>query len=222
VSARKIRVVIADDQREVRDGFRMVLESQEDMQVVGEAADGASALSTARLLRPDVVLADIRMPAMDGLELCRQLQADADIRVVVVTTFDIDEYVAQALRHGASGFMLKRARPELLVEAVRSAVAGETLVSPELTIRLLSNPRANPHHGGHAAAQALTPREHEVVRLVAVGRTNQDIAEELYVSPGTVKTHIANLQAKLGVANRVGITAWAWAVGVMTPDDLPR
>lgn len=209
------RIVLADDQPEVRDGFRLILDSQPGLTVVGEAPDGRAALDLVRLLHPDLVLADVRMPRMDGLELCRHLAGDPRTRVLVVTTFDNDEYVAEALRHGAHGFLLKRSRPELLVEAVFAALAGDTLISPELTVRLLRSARANPEHRAHAAAARLTAREEEVVRLVAMGRTNAEIGRELFITPGTVKTHLANVQAKLGVTNRVGIAAWAWSSGAM-------
>ena len=213
------RIVLADDQAEVRDAFRLVLDSHPDLAVVGEAADGVAALEVTRLLKPDLVLADIRMPRMDGLELCRELAGDPRTRVLVVTTFDNDEYVAEALRHGAAGFLLKRCRPELLVEAVLAALAGDTLISPELTLRLLRSARMNPDHPANPTASRLTAREEEVVRLVAVGRTNVEIGRELYITPGTVKTHLASIQAKLGVSNRVGIAAWAWSSGSMHGTD---
>jgi DNA-binding NarL/FixJ family response regulator len=172
------------------------------------------------VLRPDLVLADIRMPRRDGLSLCREL-AGTDVKVLVVTTFDNDEYVAEALRQGASGFLLKRSRPELLIEAVLAALAGDTLISPELTVRLLRSARVNPRHPAHTMASRLTPREEDVVRLVAVGRTNAEIGRELFITPGTVKTHLASIQTKLGVTNRVGIAAWAWASGAMSGTDWP-
>ncbi|MFD7662864.1 response regulator [Streptomyces sp. NPDC059788] len=221
-----IRVLIADDQEMVRRGLRRILESQPDIEVVGEAADGVAALEAARALRPDVALVDIRMPRMDGLEVTRKLAgggstgADAEalpealpkVRVVVVTTFDLDEYVYPALRYGACGFLLKRSGPTLLVEAVRAAVAGDSLISPSITVRLLKHVTgARP--AAPRALEALTERETEIAGQVAAGRTNADIARELFISPGTVKTHVASIQRKLGVRNRVGIAVHAWEMG---------
>jgi DNA-binding NarL/FixJ family response regulator len=205
-----IRILVVDDQENVRIGFRLVLDSQPDMTVVGEAASGTAGLELARHLRPDVVLADIRMPGLDGLELTRRL-AGTGPRVIVVTTFDLDDYVTTALRDGACGFLLKRSGPVLLVEAVRSAMAGDTLISPQLTVRLLRRLVDAPPVP--TSAHALTSRELEVARSVARGSTNAEIAAELAISAGTVKTHVANIQVKLGARNRVGIAAWAWSTG---------
>ena len=210
-----IRVLLVDDQASIRDAFRIILDAQPDLSVVAEAADGAAALEQTRLVRPDVVLADIRMPRMDGLALTRALATDpttAPIRVVVVTTFDLDEYVHEALRHGAAGFLLKRSSPALLVEAVRAAMAGDTLISPQLTVRLL---RATQPVAAPTRVQ-LTDREREIARLVAAGHTNAEIGVQLFISPGTVKNHVAAVQHKVGARNRVGIAAWAWESGLAT------
>ncbi|MFE5582718.1 response regulator [Kitasatospora sp. NPDC056531] len=201
----------------------MILDVQPDMVVVAEAADGAAAVEEARRLRPDVVLADIRMPKLDGLEVTRQL-AD-QCKVIVVTTFDLDEYVHTALRHGAAGFLLKRSGPVLLIEAVRAAMVGDALISPQVTVRLLKHmalPEAEskPGPGAKAAvttqqpvagpAEELTTREREIAELVADGATNAEIGAGLFISPGTVKNHLANIQRKIGARNRVGIAAWIW------------
>ncbi|MDT0319938.1 response regulator transcription factor [Streptomyces millisiae] len=219
-----IRVLVADDQELVRTGFRLILDAQPDLTVVGEAADGAECVALARRLRPDVCLVDVRMPELDGLEVTRLLagpEAVEPLRVVVVTTFDQDDYVHRALRHGACGFLLKDASPGLLIEAVRAARRGDALISPAVTVRLLRQleETREPSGGGRRPARSvLTERELDVARLVAVGRTNQEICAELYLSLGTVKTHLANTQAKLGVRNRVEIAAWAWAVGAVSAD----
>ncbi|HEV8566185.1 MAG TPA: response regulator transcription factor [Actinoplanes sp.] len=205
-----IRVMIADDQAMVRTGFGMIIGAQPDMEVVGEAADGVDAVALARRLQPDVALLDIRMPKMDGLEALRLLAGPgvADpIKVVVVTTFDLDEYVHQALRGGAVGFLLKDSGPALLIEAVRAAVSGDALISPSITVRLLehlSRPAPARDDGG------LSPRELDVVKLAARGLTNAEIATQLFISVGTVKTHLGSVQTKLGARNRVEIAAWAW------------
>jgi DNA-binding NarL/FixJ family response regulator len=212
------RVVVADDQQDVRDGFRLVLDAQPDMVVVGEAADGVATLEVVRHLRPDALLVDIRMPRLDGLEVTRRLMAAdsaLDIKVIVVTTFNSDEYVMRALAHGAAGFLLKRSGPTLLVESVRAAVSGDMLISPEVTVRLLQKLGAS--SSPSEQKRPLTEREIEVARLIAQGKTNAQIGEQLHVSAGTIKTHAANIQAKLHVHNRVGIAAWAWQTGVARP-----
>ncbi|MEW9528071.1 response regulator [Microbispora sp. NPDC049125] len=208
-----IRVLIADDQAMVRGGLRLILEDQPDISVIAEAADGVEAVGLARRLRPDVCLVDIRMPRLDGIEVTRALAGPgvADpLRVVVVTTFDLDEYVHGALRGGAVGFVLKDAGPVLLVEAVRAASVGDALVSPSLTLRLLRHLTAAGAPAAREPARPLSDRETEVVRAIARGRTNQEIAAELFISLSTVKSHISGIQAKLGVRNRVEIAAWAW------------
>jgi DNA-binding NarL/FixJ family response regulator len=221
VSDVPIRVLIADDQENIRSAFRIILDAQPDMTVVAEAADGLAAVDQARRLRPDVVLADVRMPRMDGLEVTRELAGPhvaTPVRVVVVTTFDIDDYVHTALRNGACGFVLKRSSPALLIEAVRAAVAGDTLISPQITVRLLhhlATPRRDSprRDAPEQPAEALTVRELEIARLVAHGSTNGEIAAALFISAGTVKNHVAAIQRKLGARNRVGIAAWAWETG---------
>jgi DNA-binding NarL/FixJ family response regulator len=210
-----IRVLIADDQAMVRGGLRLILEDQDDITVVGEAADGVEAIEAARRLRPDVCLVDIRMPRLDGLEVTRALAGPgvaAPLRVIVVTTFDLDDYVYGALRGGAAGFILKDAGPALLVEAVRAAHAGDALVSPSITVRLLRH--LKPPGRTLAADARLSGRELEVVRLIARGRTNQEIGAELFISLSTVKGHVSAIQTKLGLRNRVEIAAWAWEHGV--------
>jgi len=214
-----IRVLVADDQEMVRAGFRMIIDDADDMEVIAEAADGATAVALARDLRPDVCLMDVRMPHMDGLEATRRL-AGPDIadplRVVVVTTFDLDEYVLAALRNGAAGFLLKHAGPVLLLEAVRAAHRGDVLVSPSITVRLLAHfSAANPMTEPAQPAPPLTNREEEVLRAAARGRSNPEIAEELFISLGTVKTHLSSLQDKVGARNRVELAAFAWQSGRM-------
>ncbi|GLW23410.1 DNA-binding response regulator [Microbispora amethystogenes] len=209
-----IRVLVADDQAMVRGGLRLILEDQPDIEVVAEAADGAEAVELARRLRPDVCLVDVRMPRLDGIEVTRLLAGPGvpePLKVVVVTTFDLDEYVYGALRAGAVGFVLKDCGPALLVEAVRAAEAGDALVSPSVTLRLLRH--LTTHWTTDPATRLehpLSNREIEVVQAVARGRTNQEIAAELFISLSTVKTHVSGIQAKLGVRNRVEIAAWAW------------
>ncbi|NUR91304.1 MAG: response regulator transcription factor [Nonomuraea sp.] len=212
-----ISVLIADDQELVRSGFQMILDAQPDMEVIAAVADGAEAVAEARRLRPDVCLLDIRMPKLDGLEVTRALAGpgvENPMRVVIVTTFDLDEYVYGALRAGATGFLLKDSGPTLLIEAVRAAAVGDALVSPSVTVRLLQH-LSQPKPTAPPPSVPLTDREIDVVRLIARGRTNQEAAAELFVSLSTIKTHLGSIQAKLGVRNRVGIAAWAWESGVV-------
>ena len=210
----QIDVVIADDQPLVRTGFSMILGAQPGITVVGEAADGVECVELARRLRPQVVLADIRMPRLDGLDVVRQLAGPgvADpLNVVLITTFDQDDYVRDGLRGGACGFLLKDSSPALLVEAVRAAARGDALVSPAVTVRLLRHmeeTERGPAPG--PAAAALSERELDIVRLVAVGHTNQEICAGLFLSLSSVKTYLARIQAKIGARNRVEIAAWAW------------
>jgi DNA-binding NarL/FixJ family response regulator len=208
-----VRVVVADDQDLVRTGLVMILGAQPDLEVVGEAANGLEALDLATRLRPDVLLVDIRMPGLDGVEVTRRL-AGPDVTdpmaVVVITTFDLDEYVLGALRAGARGFLLKDAGPELLVQAIHAAAKGDALIAPNVTRRLLTT------FADHAPAvpiqpiDPLTEREQEVLALVARGRTNAEIAAELFIGLSTVKTHVASLLTKLGARNRVEIAMWAY------------
>ena len=215
-----IRVLIADDQEMVRMGFRMILDAQDDIEVVADVPDGVSAVAKARELRPDVCLLDIRMPGLDGLEVTRQLAgpgAADPLKVVVVTTFDLDEYVHTALQNGASGFLLKDAGPALLIEAVRAADRGDALVSPQITVRLLKhfNTGNATKREAPAPSEPLTAREMDVVKAAARGLTNTEIGAELFLSLSTVKTHLASVQGKIGARNRGEIAAWAWRSGIV-------
>jgi DNA-binding NarL/FixJ family response regulator len=208
-----IRVIVADDQEIVRTGLTMILNAQPGIQVIGEAANGQRAVELAQRLRPDVCLFDIRMPGVDGIEATRMLAGPdvADpLAVVVITTFDLDEYVYAALRAGARGFLLKDAGPELLAQAVHAAANGDALIAPSITARLLTAfAGAGPAGRPKQPIEPLTDREEQVLATVARGRTNAEIADELYITLSTVKTHIASLMAKLGVRNRVEIAMWA-------------
>jgi DNA-binding NarL/FixJ family response regulator len=209
-----VRVLVADDQEIVRTGLAMILEAQPGITVVGEAPDGRRAVELARTVRPDVCLFDIRMPGLDGIEATRIL-AGPDVTdpmaVVVITTFDLDEYVYAALRAGAKGFLLKESGPDVLAQAVRAAARGDALIAPSITARLLeafagAGPTASPAQ----PLAALTEREEQILGTVARGRTNSEIAAELHISLSTVKSHIASLMAKLGARNRVEIAIWAY------------
>jgi DNA-binding NarL/FixJ family response regulator len=212
-----IRVLVADDQEIVRTGLTMILDAQPDIEVVGVAADGLEAVGIARELRPDVCLFDIRMPGMDGIEATRLLagpDVDDPLAVVVLTTFDLDEYVHGALKAGARGFLLKDAGPELLTQAVHAAAEGDALIAPSITARLLTafaGKRAGPPSA--EPLEPLTSREEEILISVAKGWTNHEIADEMHISVSTVKTHLASLMRKLGARNRVEIAMWAYETG---------
>jgi DNA-binding NarL/FixJ family response regulator len=214
-----IRVLVADDQALVRGGFRHIVDAQPDMEVVGEAADGQEALRLARETSPTVVLMDIRMPNLDGLEATRRLAAAPDApRILVLTTFDADEYVYEAIVGGASGFLLKDVSPEQLAQAIRTVAAGETLLAQAVTLRLIERFVRRPRAGAsHEALAELTEREVEVLRLVAQGLSNAEIAAALFVSGATVKTHITHLLAKLQLRDRVQAVILAYETGLVEP-----
>ncbi len=215
-----IKVVVADDQDLVRAGFRMILDSQEDIQVVAEAGNGEEALTACRRHRPDVVLMDVRMPVMNGIEATRRLVANGELtaKVLILTTFDLDEYVYEAMRAGASGFLLKDVRPEHLITAVRQVLTGDALLAPSITKRLIerfARPEASP--SVHATAMAsLTARELEVLKLVARGLKNSEIAGALFLSESTVKTHVARLLSKLELRDRAQAVVAAYEAGIVT------
>ena len=208
-----IRVLIADDQELVRTGLRMILDAESDIEVIGEAADGAEAIELARQLRPDVCLFDIRMPRLDGIEATKALAGPGvsdPMAIVIITTFDLDEYVFAALRAGAKGFLLKDAGPALLGQAIRAAANGDALIAPNVTVRLLEAfAGAAPAGPLTQPTEALTAREEDVLATVARGLSNSEIASELYITLSTVKTHLASLMSKLGARNRVEIAIWA-------------
>jgi DNA-binding NarL/FixJ family response regulator len=217
-----IRVLLVDDQELLRSGFKLILETTDDVRVVGEAADGESGAEMARRLRPDVVLMDIRMTGIDGIEATRRIMAADAGRVVVLTTFDLDEYVYAALRAGASGFLLKDTRPSDLIDAVRIVARGDALLAPQVTRRLIerfADGFGAPWDGAEhdVAAAELTPRERDVLRLLAGGRSNLEIADGLVLAEATVKTHVSNLLRKLGLRDRVQAVAWAYEHGLVRP-----
>lgn len=215
-----VTVLIADDQDIVRAGLRMILDAQPGIEVVAEACDGREAVELAQRLRPDVCLLDIRMPELDGIEATRRLAGPdvADpLAVVVITTFDLDDYVHGALKAGARGFLLKDSGPDLLAQAVHAAASGDALIAPSVTARLLSAFADIPTGGTPTQPiDPLTDREEEVLRTVARGRTNAEIADDLYISLSTVKTHLASLMTKLGARNRVELAMWAYETDRMT------
>ena len=217
-----IRVLVADDQSLVRAGFVALLDAQDGIEVVGEADTGTQALDAARQLHPDVVLMDIRMPEMDGLAATREIAADpalADVRVVVLTTFEVDEYVFEAMRAGASGFLVKHTEPTELVRAVRVVAEGDALLSPSVTRRLVSEfaARTKEPTGSLGAVADLTTREREVMTLVAEGLTNAEIGERLFMSPATARTHVSRILTKLGARDRTQLVVMAYESGLVRP-----
>ena len=221
-----IRVLLVDDQPLLRKGFRMILDAEDDLEVAGEAADGVEALSEAARTRPDVVLMDIRMPNLDGVEATRRLAAEGATRVLILTTFDLDEYVYEALRAGASGFLLKDVPPEDLVAAIRVVAGGDAVVAPAITRRLLdrfaTSLPSSAHDDGAASGRAadlatLTDREREVLTLMGRGLSNSEIAAELYLGETTVKTHVGRVLMKLHLRDRVQAVVLAYETGLVTP-----
>ncbi|MBW4077467.1 MAG: response regulator transcription factor [Acidobacteria bacterium] len=215
-------VLVVDDQALVRAGFKVLVDSAPDLRVVGEAADGLDAVQVARATQPDVVLMDIRMPRLDGIEATRQILAECEpeaTRVLILTTFDLDEYVYSALRAGASGFLLKDSPPEDLLDAIRVIAAGDALLSPSITRTLIEEFARHAHAPtlSGTALDVITPREREVLLLVARGRSNAEIGEELHMSSATAKTHVSRLLAKLGARDRTQLVVIAYETGLTTP-----
>ncbi len=216
-----VRVLVADDQALVRSGFRLILETRPDLQIVGEAENGNEAVRLARELEPDVILMDVRMPELDGIEATRQIVASGSAaRILVLTTFDLDEYVHAAIRAGASGFLLKDVRPNDLVEGIRLVANGNALLGPTVTRRLLDR-FAEEHDAGGAgeAVARLTGREREILRLLACGLSNAELAQRLFLSETTVKTHVSNILRKLGVRDRVQAVIAAYDAGLVRPGE---
>ena len=221
-----IRVLLADDQALIRAGFRLILDAADDLDVVGEATDGAEAVRLARAQRADVVLMDIRMPGVNGLEATRLIAADDDlagVKVIILTTFETDEYVYQALHAGASGFLVKDTEPAELLQAVRVVARGDALLSPSVTRRLITDIASRPQRpaaaAGHQALTALTEREREVLALVAAGLSNDEIAARLFLSPLTAKTHVSRIMTKLSARDRAQLVVIAYESGLVTPGE---
>jgi DNA-binding NarL/FixJ family response regulator len=217
-----IRLLLADDQPLVRAGFRLILDAEDDLTVVGEADDGAAAVALAAKMRPDVVLMDIRMPGVDGLAATRAIAADetlAAVRILILTTFELDEYVFEALRAGASGFLVKHTQPAELIRAVREIAAGQALLSPSVTRRLIAEFTARPERPDLVppSMAVLTDRESQVVALVAQGLTNDEIATELVLSPATARTHVSRAMLKLGARDRAQLVVFAYQSGLIRP-----
>ncbi|MDY7086923.1 MAG: response regulator transcription factor [Actinomycetota bacterium] len=220
----QLRVLVADDQALVRDGFSVILDAQPDLTVVGEAGNGAEAVRAALELRPHVVLMDVRMPVKNGIEATAEICAATEARVLVLTTFDLDEYVYDALHAGASGFLLKNMRRAELVSAVRTIAAGDSLLAPSVTRRLITDmiERNPPTPGAARPLKSLTPRETDTLRLVARGLSNLEVAAELHVSENTVKTHVSNMLTKLHLRDRVQAVIAAYESGLVVPGHHPR
>jgi DNA-binding NarL/FixJ family response regulator len=213
-----IRVLVADDQPLVRSGFRMIIEERPDLELVGEAEDGQQAIALASQLDPDVILMDIRMPTLDGVQATRRLvDAGSRARILVLTTFDLDEYVYAAVNAGASGFLLKDVQPEQLVDAIRVVAAGNSLFGPAATQRLLDRFAPPPSTGAATRIEQLTGREREILKLIAQGRSNAELAQQLYLSEATIKTHVSAILRKLAVRDRVQAVIAAYEAGLVSP-----
>jgi DNA-binding NarL/FixJ family response regulator len=213
-----IRVLIADDQPLVRSGFRMIIDERPDLELVAEAADGVQAIALASELDPDVILMDIRMPTIDGVEATRSLvEAGSSARILVLTTFDLDEYVYAAVNAGASGFLLKDVQPEQLIDAIRVVAAGNSLFGPAATQRLLERFAPPPSDAAGTRLDRLTDREREILKLIAQGRSNAELAQQLYLSEATIKTHVSAILRKLAVRDRVQAVIAAYEAGLVSP-----